>query len=134
MSDRKPARAAQVNEGIQATNVNAEVIAVGRGAKAYKATSGDSQELTKAMDQLRAAIEALNLQPHAKAAITEDLTTLRTVAQANQPQPDRAGHALQSLAGKLKMVGVVLSEAVTLSEPVRRIAELLRVPLHLLGL
>lgn len=133
MSHKKP-RQAQVNEGIQANNVSAEVIAVGRGAKAHKSTSGSSQDLTKAIDQIRSALQALNLQPHAKAVISDDLATLHTIAQSNQPDPERARHALQSLAGKLKMVGVVLSEAVALSEPVRKVAELLRIPLHMLGL
>lgn len=134
MSDEKPTRPAQINEGIQADNVKAEVMAVGRGARAYKQTIAAPGELARAIDQLGSALEALKLQPHAQAAITEDLTTLRTVAESNQAEPERAGNALQSLVGKLKMVGVVLSEVVALSEPVRKIAELLSVPLHLLGL
>jgi len=41
---------------------------------------------------------------------------------------------LQSISGKLKMVRVVLTQGVALSEPVAKIASLLTIPLHLLGL
>lgn len=132
MSDSKPVK--QVNEGIQATNVTADVLAVGRGAQATKYSSGDAQQLAKAVEQLRAGLEGLNLQPHAKEAIKEDLAELHAATESKQPQADRAGRALQSLLGKLKMVGVVLSEVVSLSGPVRQIAGLLQIPLHLLGL
>jgi len=132
MSDTKPAR--QVNEGIQATNVSADVMAVGRGAQAIKYSPGDAQQLAKAIEQLRAGLEGLNLQPHAKEAIKEDLAELHAATESKKPEPDRAARALQGLLGKLKMVGVVLSEVVSLSEPVRHIAGLLQIPLHLLGL
>jgi hypothetical protein len=51
-----------------------------------------------------------------------------------RPSADRVGGILQSISGKLKMVGVVLTEVVALSEPVAKIASLLKIPLYLLGL
>lgn len=131
---RGKAPRAQVNEGIQANTVTADVLAVGRGATATKNISGSSPDVMKAIGELRTAIEALNLQPHAKAAIDEDLRTIDAAAQASPPEPERGGHALQNLAGKLKMVGIVLAEVVALSEPARKIAEMLQVPLRALGL
>ncbi len=132
MSDSKPVQ--QINEGIQATNVTADVLAVGRGAQAIKFSTGDTQQLAKAVEQLRAGLEALNLQPHAREAIKQDLGELQAATESKQPQADRAGRALESLSGKLKMVGIVLSEVISLSQPVRQIAGLLQIPLHLLGL
>jgi hypothetical protein len=124
----------QVIEGIQANTVTAEVLAVGRGAQASKYSAGNAQDLAKAIENLRAGLEGLNLQPQAKEAIKEDLGELHAAAEGKQPQSDRAGRALQNLSGKLKMVGVVLSEVVSLSEPIRQIAGLLHIPLHILGL
>jgi|SRR5271165_4931896 len=132
MSGRKPPK--EVNEGIRANSVTADVLAVGRGAQATKYSAGNAQDLAKAIEQLRAGLECLNLQPQAKEAIKEDLVELNAAAESKQPQADRAGRALQSLSGKLKMVGVVLSEVVSLSEPIRQIAGLLQIPLHMLGL
>jgi hypothetical protein len=131
MSAAEPGR--QVNEGIQATNVHADVLAVGHGARATKYAAADAKELSTAIERLQAVIQGLNLDRPAKEAIDEDLAELHAAADGKEPKPDRAGRALQSLSGKLKMVGVVLSEVVSLSEPVQRIAELLRIPLHMLG-
>jgi hypothetical protein len=132
MSDKR--RESQVNMGIQANNVSAEVIAVGSHAKASKSASGDPQAVTKAIGQLQSALAALSLEPHAKAGIADDLAVLQATAPPNHPEPERAGHALLSLTARLKAVGVVLSEVVALSEPVIKIAEWLKVPLHLLGI
>jgi hypothetical protein len=134
MSVEKPRKPVQANEGIQANNVTAEVIAVGRHARATKTASGDSLDLAKSIHQFQSALEALDLKPQVKAGVEEELAALHTVVQSNQPAPEQASHLMQSLAGKLKSAGVVLSEIVTLAEPARKIAELLRVPLHLLGL
>ena len=106
MSGKKHSR--QVIEGIQANTVSADVLAVGRGAKAIKYGVGNAQDLAKAIEQLRVGLEGLNLQPNAKEIIKEDLAELHAATESKQPQADRAGRALQSLSGKLKMVGVVV--------------------------
>lgn len=128
-------RPIHVNEGIQATTVNAEVLAVGRNATASKTTYGaDNQsQLAQAVAQLNKALDALQLQPHARAAIEEDLTRLRAAVEKKQGA-DRVGEILQGISGKLKMVGVVLAQAAALGDPMTRIAQLLQVPLRLLGL
>lgn len=129
----KTGRPTRANEGIQANNVTAEVIAVGRRAVAYKGSGQNSKKLAKAVDEFKAAIDALQLQPHTKASISKDLKDI-SAAHPRQPVPEEAGHALENIASKLKAAGVVLSEAVALSEPARKIAELLQIPLHMLGL
>jgi multidrug efflux pump subunit AcrA (membrane-fusion protein) len=135
MSDTNRTPPAPVNEGIQATSVSAEVMAVGRNARAFQSTehASSQQELLQAVAQLRQGLESLQLQAHAKAAVDEDMAKLQSAAESRDHKADHAGHILESLSGKLKMVGVVLSEAVHLSEPLRKIAELLHIPLHLLG-
>jgi hypothetical protein len=124
-----------VNQGIQATSVNADVVAVGPNASASKVVYGGDQhaQLTQAVSQLVRALDALQLQAHAKAAIAEDLSNLRAAVKKGT-SGDRVGGILQSLSGKLRMVGVVLTQAGALSEPVTKIASLLKIPLHLLGL
>jgi hypothetical protein len=136
MSDQENGKPAQVNEGIQATTVNAEVIAVGHGAKASKTTYGgdDQEKLGQAVQQLRSALEALQLQAHAKTAIEEDLKDLQFAVQSKEPKADQVSQILQGIGGKLKMVGVVLTDALALSEPITQIAHLLQIPLRLLGL
>lgn len=136
MSENERRGSSQVNEGIQADTVTGDVIAVGRGAVASKTvySSGGQAELLRAIEQLSGALESLGLQPHAQAALNEDVRELRSVASAKEPRADRAAHALEGLSGKLKMAGVVLSHAAALAEPVRKIAGLLHIPLHLIGL
>jgi hypothetical protein len=135
MSEHKPSRPVHVNQGIQATAVNADVLAVGLNATASKTVYGGDQhaQVAQAVSQLVKALDALQLQANAKAAIAEDVTNLRAAVEKG-PSADRVGGILQSLAGKLRMVGIVLTQAAALSEPVTKIASLLRIPLHLLGL
>jgi hypothetical protein len=40
---------------------------------------------------------------------------------------------MQNLSGKLKTMGVVLSEVVGLAEPLQKLAAILHIPLHFLG-
>ena len=135
MSAHKQSRHLQVNQGIQATTVNADVLAVGRNATASKTVLGGDQhaQLAQAVSQLVTALNRLQLQARAKAAIAEDLTNLRAAVETG-PSADRVGGILQSLSGKLRMVGVVLTQVAALSDPVTKIAGLLKIPLHLLGL
>jgi hypothetical protein len=129
MGDRK------INQGIQANTVNADVIAVGTGARAIKYSNSSEYELREAVDELRDAIASLNLRPGVKARIGEDLGALKQVAEKKLPDDtNRGALTLYSVAGQLKSAGVVLPEVVTLADPVRKIAGLLRVPLDMLGL
>ena len=135
MSDKKTSKPAGVNEGIQATTVNAEVLAVGRNARASKTYGpGEKEEIARAIQQLHEALDALQLQPHAKAAIDENLEELHSAVLSEEPKADDVVRALQAIGGKLKMVGVVLTDALALSAPIAQIAHMLQIPLHLLGL
>lgn len=131
MSDRTPK---QINQGIQANTVNADVVAVGTGARAIKYSNASDHDLLDAVDQLRAAIAGLNLRSDVKARVGEDLETLRQIAEKKLPDDNRGTISLYRVAGQLKSAGVATHQAVNLAEPVRKIAGLLRVPLDMLGL
>ena len=135
MSDTIPTPPAQINEGIQATHVSAEVIAVGRNARAikYAEDASDQQELLQAVERLRHGLLLLSLQSHAQATVDEDMAKLQSAVESRDRQGDAVGQILESLSGKLKMVGIMLSEAANLSEPLRKIAELFHIPLNFLG-
>jgi hypothetical protein len=122
------------NEGIIG-NVTANVLAVGQGATAIQNQgSADTAALAGAIGDLRKAIDALGLTAPAREALKSDLDALEKAGKGAEPKPDRIGGILQSLSGKLKMVGTVLAETTALAGPVGKIAEALRVPLsHLLG-
>ncbi|MDE3198535.1 MAG: hypothetical protein KGN84_19460 [Acidobacteriota bacterium] len=122
----------RANEGIQATNVTADVLAVGRNARAGKNTTGSSQELDKAVAEFERAIQALNLTPAVKAEAAEGAAGLRGDVQRADTGPHT--ERLQRIVNGLKSAGVVLSQTASLAEPLTKIAGLLRVPLHLLGL
>ena len=107
--------------------VVADVMAVGRNAKATKIVKSatDSQELLEALKELRHGLENLNLNAQAEAAVQEDVTKLENTIQQDQPDKPEVENILRGIAGKLKTVGIVLSEVIALSSPVSRIAEIL---------
>jgi hypothetical protein len=135
MSKNDKNRAARANYGIQANQVSAEVLAVGENARASKTSLGpvQQQEFHAAVLELQAALNSLNLQPQAKAAIDKDVEVLRAETNTGDVNVERAGNTMQNLSGKLKTMGVVLSEVVGLAEPLQKLAAILHIPLHFLG-
>jgi hypothetical protein len=121
------------NEGIQATTVTAEVLAVGHGARAIKhAAPPDTEALSKAVAQLRDAVAALELPHAAQEVLQRDVQGLAETAASGVPDERKAETHLHGIADKLKMVGLVLHDVVGLAEPVSKIAALLRIPLTFL--
>jgi hypothetical protein len=122
------------NQGIVG-NVNASVVAVGSGATAIQTgRSTDGPALSEAIGELRKAIDALALKPPAREALAGDLDALEKAGKNAAPKPDHIGGILQSLSGKLRMVGVALTETTALAEPLGKIAAALRVTLSFLGI
>jgi hypothetical protein len=124
------------NEGIQG-NVTAEVVAVGRNARAIKITklSGeDKAELEQAIAQLHKAIESLKIPTSAQETLKADVSRLQTVAASDKPDRDKVGSILENIAGKLKMVGAVAANTVALFEPLGKIAGLFHLSLAAIGL
>jgi len=131
MKDRNPRGG---NEGIIG-NVTATVVAVGQGATAIQNNAAtDAPALGNAISELRKAIDALGLQGPAKEAVASALEALEKAGTSKEPKPDQVGGILQSLSGKLKMIGVVLTETTALAVPAMKIADALRVTLSHLGI
>jgi hypothetical protein len=135
MSGMKRPPAEQGNQGIIGT-VQADVVAVGTGARASKVvhTAPDREAVGAALAELRQALAALALNPVARETVAVDVHTIEKEASAPKPDRDRIADLLSGLAGKLKMVGVVVGEGVALGEAIKKVAALLKVPLSLLGL
>ena len=87
-----------------------------------------------AIEQLRAALEKLELRADSRAALTGELERLTQIAHEKKPDPEKATGVLKRFASLLKTAGVVLTSTVALGEPLKRLAEWLHVPLHVLGL
>jgi hypothetical protein len=133
VSENEKKRAA--NYGIQANNISAEVLAVGDHARASKTIHGTEQgELRALVVQLEEALKTIKLNPGDKSEIDQDVANLHAEASASSVKADRAGSIVQSLSNKLKAAGVVLSDVVALAEPLGKLAGILHLPLHLLGL
>lgn len=122
-------QAQTINQGIQAQNVTAEVMAVGKGATATKVAGAGTEELPRLLEELRGGLARLPLSPPAKQALEEDVAKLDKAATSNAPAPERVGGILESLAGKLKMVGVIVGEAAEIAAPIAKIAGLFGLPL-----
>ena|SRR5579871_1208441 len=126
----------QGNEGIQG-NVTADVVAVGRNARASKTVTLSDQgriELDQAIAQLHQAIAALQVSPVAQQALKEDVLQLQSAVTEDQPDHSKVGGILENIAGKLKMVGDVTKNAVELFEPLGKIAGLFHLSLAAIGL
>jgi len=59
---------------------------------------------------------------------------LEEAVKAPKPDKDRIGAILLGLAGKLKMVGVVLTDGIALGESIRKIAAMTHLSLKALGI
>src|SRR5438552_7065669 len=100
MSQNDKSRAATANYGIQATQVSADVLAVGENAKASK-TSLDlamQHELHGVVIQLQEALRLLTLRSEDKTAIDKDLDALRAETSKNNLHAERVASIAQNLS------------------------------------
>jgi hypothetical protein len=123
-----------INEGIQANNVTADILAVGRGAKAIKIvrSAAEAHELIKAIRELQQGLDELNLNPTAREVVEEDITELENIVILKHPDPEEIERLLKSMANKLKMVGVILAEVIALSTPISKIVKILGLSLKVM--
>ncbi len=128
-------RSRSSNEGIQG-NVQADVVAVGKGARAVKVVHGglDRGALETLLTQVRAEIAALRLSPLEHQTLQQEVSRIQQEVEAPQPDRDRIGGLLTGLAAKLKMVGVVLTEGVGLGESLKKMSALVHLSLKALGI
>ena len=124
-----PRARSAANEGIHANTVTADVLAVGRGARAEKTViaNGDQRALLDAIAALRAGIDRLQLPAAVTRPIAEDVAALERESQQKASSPEAAAGRITSIMTKLKAAGVVISDVATLVEPIGKIVSLLRI-------
>jgi len=126
------------NEGTIANSITVSGGAFA-GGKYGQATSNvfgadASQALAQAVHDLQRAIAALNLTPEARALVDKDVARLDAESKKTRPDATRMGELLESVADKLKLVGVIVAEVTALSGPAGKIAQLVGASLKALGL
>lgn len=131
-----PRRSTSTNEGIQADTVTADVLAVGRGAKAVKTVHGnaDSEKLLAAVRSLRSQLDNLPLTKSQRDDLDQHAQTLEHVASSKPANSPEAQSAFAKFLDKLKDVGVVVKETAELVAPIKTIAGLVHLSLAVLGL
>ena len=134
-NDRK---GTSINEGIQANNVNADVLAVGRGASASKSVISNSdgmrEELLSALTEIRAAVVDLLEDVPARTEIEVEIDVVEEIVKKDEIAVDAVDGALAKVASKLDGAGVVLSKASAMIEPIKKIGKLIGLSLKFLGL
>lgn len=125
------------NTGIQAHSVNGGAIAVGTNAQAHNYGALDhlaAASIKEAVAALQAALAGLDLPPAAIQVLHQETDGLRELAESGQAPAEKVQSFLSRLKDKLLMAGIVLADVVALAEPIKRIAETLKLPLSKLGL
>ncbi|MEH2488920.1 hypothetical protein [Bradyrhizobium sp. AZCC 2230] len=113
------------NEGIVAESVSAQVMAVGRNARASQAvSSGDLAEFRASLEELKAAIGKLALPDGARASVSGHVAELEAEAAKASPDRGRVEGALRSLAASTKLIGEFVSNAGTVLGPIAKLATL----------
>jgi len=126
------------NYGIIATNVSANVLAVGTAASAVQNVQqfgpqiqAEAQQL---LSQFRTELERVLNDPERRAFVEEETKQLEKTLKEDAPSVDKISGLLESISKKLRLVGVVVANVQALAAPLGALAKMLRVPLHVLGL
>jgi hypothetical protein len=124
------------NSGIQATNVKADVLAVGSHARASKTTSVGNdrlKEIGQSIDALRASLTELHIPTPVKEKLSTEIDQLDSTARDPKSDKSRVPGILSRVAGHLKDAGLVVTEATSLGQALRHVADLLGVAWRLFG-
>jgi hypothetical protein len=127
-------RAKTGNEGIQATNVVADVLAVGRGAAATKYGGTAEAQLREAVQQLRGAIAGLELEPATATPIRAELELLEAADLGTSAGRERTTTILGRMMDTLKKAGLGVTQFGEVVDAATKIAAALKVPLAVIGL
>jgi hypothetical protein len=124
------------NEGIQANNVTADVLAVGRGAKAVKTVQGnaDMEKLLAAMSAVRSQVDNLPLTKPQRDAVEEHAKNFESVAASKAANSPETQGAFKKFLEALKEVGIAVKETADLVAPINTIAGIIHLSLVALGL
>jgi hypothetical protein len=121
----KPAKTTS-NEGIIATNVGAQVIAVGQNSTAIQTLSaGDSRQLSAFVAELREELAKLQVPNKAMATISEHIDQLAQEAAKPAPDRSRIETAIKAVFSSAKLLGEFVSDASKILAPITKIAAFL---------
>ena len=113
------------NQGIIATTVNSEVMAVGENSTAIQNRSSvDIHQFRSTVNELRGALEALKLPENTRSALSEHVCHLEQEADKPSPDQGRVEAALKALSSSVKMLGEFVSNAAIILGPIAKIAGL----------
>ena len=124
------------NEGIQANVVKADVVAVGRGARAVKVmlSEGGRRELLEAVSKIHRELDKLDLSRQQQDEVKQHAAEIERMVTRKQADPKEAEGTLGKFVKKLQEVGVIVKETTGLLAPLRTIAGLFHLSLTSLGL
>jgi len=127
------AKQTQVNEGIIATTVNSDVLAVGQKAKATKNIGNDRErlqilELTTTIEDV---LRKSRLDSGQLDILQQDVDFIKEIL-VDQAEPEEAASALNRFMDKLKMVQGALGDSKKIFESIKSIVSLLKIPAKLL--
>jgi gamma-glutamyl phosphate reductase len=127
------------NSGLQANSVVGGAIAVGTNAQAHNHVIGTldheaAASMKLAVAALQEALAGLGLPPPAVKVLQQETDGLHELAASGHAPVEKVQSLLSRLKDKLLMVGIVLTDVVALADPIKRIAESLKLPLSKLGL
>lgn len=126
-----------INKGIHANTVNAEVIAVGDRATAIKSIPLQAdlkQDVITAIQKLK---EEFNIQiedENANQQLNAETQKLAELLEKGDIQQDEAVGVLTNLSGKLGMIKGFLKDTASIRDNIKTIATLLKIPVSLIGL
>ncbi|WP_050455379.1 hypothetical protein [Candidatus Burkholderia verschuerenii] len=119
------------NEGIQASSVTAEVLAVGHKAQTTKnVLSGSDQERLKAAaERIDRLLSALPGDDDTSREMRSSADELKTRVAEPKAHKDRIAELLHGITGYAKTFGTVIGDVSTLKESISTIAKVLSIPL-----
>jgi hypothetical protein len=120
------------NEGVYG-NVHAKNIAIGRGASAVF-TESDRTVLEARIQRLEKAVAALGLPAGPREQLDGDVSKLRAAATDPEPDPVRVGGIIETIAGKLKMLGEASKGTIEIVETLVKIGGFFHLSASVLGL
>lgn len=113
------------NQGIVATSVIAEVMAVGENSTAIQnRLSVDVYQFRSTVSELRGALNALKLPENTRSTLSEHVAQLEQEADKPSPDRSRVEGALKALSSSVKMLGEFVSNATIILGPIAKIAGL----------
>jgi hypothetical protein len=115
-------------------NVNAGVLAINGNATNNGSINMNVSQLRDSVEELRRRVDALPIAAPVRESVADHLDDLRETAAAPEPEPKKIEKALDRTIKVLQRAGMAASSLVTLTGPVKTIAEMIGTSLAAFGL